>query len=254
MLCTYVCIVWESRRVWVFFWRPSLWISHHLSDSWPPIEVHWLCCCCCCWCYHSIHTKISITHTAHIAINQLFYISATQLTSAQMRMQIMYYCVIYARLPPPTAPRLASTLGEPLVRVSVHLFHWQPTKISFKPTEVPLSFIWFWCRRPKYPFRQLAFVSSLAWPPCLCLFSTSLKWETMPTWNWCFHSVWNWKVAVWVRLQLFNFSPAEAERPVKLGGNPFMRSFYNVNSFYIVNNQKSCLAWMQCPPLCIEPQ
>ena len=38
----HVCIIDRAGGCECFFWHPSLWISHHLTDSWPPIEVHWL--------------------------------------------------------------------------------------------------------------------------------------------------------------------------------------------------------------------
>ena len=70
-------------------------------------------------------------------------------------------------------------VGKPSVRVSVQLFHWQPTKISFKPTEVSLFHLVL-VSSTKISISP-AGLCQLAGHPSLCLFSTSLKWETMPT-------------------------------------------------------------------------
>ena len=73
-------------------------------------------------------------------------------------------------------------VGKPSVRVSVQLFNWQPTKISFvsfKPTKVSLVSSGFGVVDQNIHFASWPL--SARWPPLLCLFSTSLKWETMPT-------------------------------------------------------------------------
>ena len=112
---------------------------------------------------------------------------------------VNYFEWLESSSPSPNETFEDKNVGEPSVRVSVQLFHWQPTKISFKPTEVSLFHLVL-VSSTKISISP-AGLCQLAGHPSLCLFSTSLKWETMPTWNWCFHSDCNFSIPAQQRLR-----------------------------------------------------
>ena len=56
---------YDEACEWVSgFLAASLWISHHLADSWPPIEVHWLSAAA----YKDFHQTL----TPHIILTRIY--------------------------------------------------------------------------------------------------------------------------------------------------------------------------------------
>ena len=133
-------------------------------------------------------------------------------------------------------------LWEALMRVSGSTLSLATHRDLFQ-TDKGVSFIWSWCRPTKsilpVGLCQLAL-------PTLCLVSTSFKNGKQ-----CRR-----EIDVSTQTATLQFWPTgqSCESRKKSFHVQFVYSSCFKQLLYCEHCQKSCLAWMQCPPLCIEPQ
>ena len=145
------------------------------------------------------------------------------------------------------------------------------TMTNIPSISCPLSWKWCWSRPPSRPrpisLPQIVLCQLRHRHRPSCLFS-SFHWEREQSWNWSFNSDCNVSSLSWampyfdcitfifpLRLQGFNFGPGEitwGQFCKSLQENPFLCVAVSLFASFCKQPTKTCLAWLQCPPLCAE--
>ena len=116
-------------QAWVWFWRLSPWISPRPTESWLPIEVHWL---------PTTQRFPAVDTNTQIATNIFHILASTRTQGAHHPDEHKaYYCVIHGRChqrpgPAQPPPRLPST--------HIHLPRHQVRCHPLPPSSMSLSY------------------------------------------------------------------------------------------------------------------
>ena len=126
-------------QAWVWFWRLSPWISPRPTESWLPIEVHWL---------PTTQRFPAVDTNTQIATNIFHILASTHTQGAHHPDEHKaYYCVIHGRChqrpgPAQPPPRLPSThIHLPRHQVQCHPLPPNSNSLSYIFSRINVTFI-----------------------------------------------------------------------------------------------------------------